>query len=259
MRHHHQSTDTNGRFIAGIIILIAGLLFLFNNLNILPPRFEYYIFSWKTLLIAIGTLNLLFSHNRTAGFILITVGIVFWIPDIFVLPIHAARFIWPLAIIMVGLFILFKRPDGQFRSRFWEDKSENNYASEGNENQGERTGFMYDDYIDNVAIFGGGERVVTSKNFRGGKLTAIFGGSEIRLHQAKLAPGNHSLDIFFMFGGSEIVVPADWQIKVDVVSIFGGFSDKRYTHKQEETNEGTQSVLTIKGFVLFGGGEIKSY
>ena len=76
----HQ--NTNGRLIAGIIILTAGLLFLLNNLNILPSRMEYYLFSWKTLLIAIGTLNLLFSHNRIGGFIMITVGLVFWVPDI---------------------------------------------------------------------------------------------------------------------------------------------------------------------------------
>ncbi|MDA3906375.1 MAG: DUF5668 domain-containing protein [Bacteroidales bacterium] len=257
MRDHQRKHESNSRLIAGIIILTAGLLFLFNNLNILPSNVEYYIFSWKTLLIAIGTLNLLFSHNRTAGFILITVGLVFWIPDIINIPINTSRFIWPMAIIAVGLFIMFKRPDGGFGHRFWEDKFKNRNGE--NETEEGQSNFMAEDYIDNVAIFGGGERVVTSKNFKGGKLTAIFGGSEIRLHHAKLAPGNQVLDVFFMFGGSGIVVPVDWTVNVDVVSIFGGFSDKRFVRKPEENTEESQSVLTIKGFVLFGGGEIKTY
>lgn len=259
MRHHVHTNDPKGRLITGVIIVIVGLLFLLNNLNILPPRMEHYIFSWKTLLIAIGALNLLISHNRVGGFILITVGVVFWIPEIFDLSIHAGRFVWPLAIMAIGFFLLFNHKENKFGSRFWEGKIKHYQGSYSTENSGDQSNFSQDDYIDNVAIFGGGERIVTSKNFKGGKLTAIFGGSEIRMHQAKLAPGNHVLDVFFMFGGSEITVPADWTINVDVISIFGGFSDKRYARKPEETTETKSSVLTIKGMVLFGGGELKSY
>lgn len=258
MRHHHQKLDTNGRLIAGIIILVAGLLFLLNNLNILPPQLDYYLFSWKTLLIAIGTLNLLFSHNRTGGFIMITVGLVFWIPDIIDLPMHASRFIWPMAIIAVGLFILFNNRENRFGSRFWEEKIKDHNKGAETSTEGD-TMFSQDDYIDEVAIFGGGDRRISSKSFKGGKVTSIFGGSAIHLRHAKLAPGNHKLDLFFLFGGSEIIVPADWVVKVDVVSIFGGFSDKRYVRNPEEITGNTPSVLTIKGLVLFGGGELKTY
>lgn len=255
----HQKMNSNGRVVTGIVILVVGLLFLFRNLNILPPGWGYYIFSWKTLLIAIGALNLLFSNNRTAGFILITVGVVFWIPDIFVLPFHTSRLIWPLAIIAVGLFMLFRKPDGASGQRFWDRKFRNDVDENDTDDNGGQAEFAQDDYIDNVAIFGGGERVVTSKNFKGGRLTAIFGGSEIRLNNAKLAPGNQVLDVFFMFGGSGIIVPADWRINVDVVSIFGGFSDKRYVGSTQDNTSNGKSTLTIKGFVLFGGGEIKTY
>jgi len=259
MRHHKQKLDTNGRLIAGIIILVAGVLFMLNNFNILPRNLEYYIFSWKTLLIAIGTLNLLFSHNRTAGFILITVGVAFWIPDIFSLSISAGKFIWPFAIIGVGIFLLFNHKDDQYNLRFWEDKIRGHQRSGSDEDNAGSDGFIQDDYIDEVAIFGGGDRIITSKNFRGGKVTSIFGGSALHLKHAKMAPGKQKLDVFFLFGGSEIIVPADWNVKVEVVSIFGGFSDKRYVRKPEENAENDVSSLTIKGLVLFGGGEIKSY
>jgi hypothetical protein len=59
-----------------------------------------------------------------------------------------------------------------------------------------------------------------------------------------------------MFGGSTIVVPADWDIKIDVVAVFGGFSDKRY--KSKEIPGTSNKRLYIKGLVVFGGGEIKS-
>jgi len=259
MRNHSQRQDSNGRVIAGIIILVAGLLFLLNNLNALPPRVEYYIFSWKTLLIAIGTLNLLFSHNRTGGFIMLTVGIVFWVPEIIHIPIRMGRFIWPMAIVAVGVFLLFNASESKNNRRFWRNRTRDHQQFRNNDQTEEQGDFSQDDYVDDVAIFGGGSRVITSKNFKGGKLTAIFGGSEIRMHRAKLAPGKQVLDIFFVFGGSEIIVPADWIVKVETVSIFGGFGDKRYVRKPEEVTEGTPSVLVIKGLVLFGGAELKSY
>jgi hypothetical protein len=61
-----------------------------------------------------------------------------------------------------------------------------------------------------------------------------------------------------MFGGTTILVPEGWDIKIKVVSILGGFSDK---HKgkisdKENTND---NKLVIKGLVIFGGGEIKSF
>lgn len=259
MRHYQHKGETQGRLVAGVLILIAGLLFMFNNFGFLSPRVEYYVFSWKTLLIAIGVLNLLFSHNRTAGFILIAVGVAFWIPDIFELPIRAGRFIWPLAIIAVGLFLLFNRSDPGQEFRFWEEKRRgNNSSDEGTQPSGQPD-FIQSDYLDEVAIFGGGDRIVTSKNFKGGRITAIFGGSKINMIHAKLAPGNNLLDVVSIFGGSEIIVPSDWLIRVEVVSIFGGYSDKRIIHAQEEIKEDSTSVLTIKGLALFGGGEIKSY
>ena len=89
------------------------------------------------------------------------------------------------------------------------------------------------------------------------KKTAIFGGSEINLSRCKLAEGKNIIDVFMIFGGSNIVVPPDWSIKIDVLSIFGGFSDKRQNFTDESKKENKE--LYIKGLAIFGGGEIKNY
>lgn len=253
-RNRRNPKDSKGRMIAGVIILIAGLLFMFSNFNMIPPQWEYYIFSWKTLIIGIGVLNILFSHNRNGGFIMIVVGLAFWIPEIFTLTLSAGKMVFPLAVIAVGVFLLFNSSDKRFGNRFWRRRI------------GEQKGAMSDDeesdsedYVDDMAVFGGGSRVVTSKNFKGGKLTAIFGGSEIRMHHAKLAPGDQVLDVFFLFGGSELIVPSDWVINVEVISIFGGFGDKRYVSRLEDFAGEKPSSLTIKGLVLFGGAGLKTY
>jgi len=106
-----------------------------------------------------------------------------------------------------------------------------------------------------VAIFGGGEKIITSNNFRGGKLTAIFGGVDLILLNAQLAQGSHQLEVFAMFGGWTLRIPSNWHVKSEVVAIFGGVSDKRYIGP--DTVKDNTRQLVIKGFVMFGGGEIK--
>jgi hypothetical protein len=64
------------------------------------------------------------------------------------------------------------------------------------------------------------------------------------------------LDLFTLFGGTQLIVPADWKIESDVVSLLGGFNDKRRMVKSEMDPSKT---LLIKGVVILGGVEIKSY
>lgn len=58
-----------------------------------------------------------------------------------------------------------------------------------------------------------------------------------------------------MFGGYTIIVPQDWNIIIDIVPVFGGFSDKRIKDPNRVYED--DKILIIKGFVLFGGGEVK--
>jgi len=63
------------------------------------------------------------------------------------------------------------------------------------------------------------------------------------------------LDVLTIFGGTKIVVPSDWAVTIDVVSIFGGFADKR--RSAHHINLIPENRLVIKGFTIFGGGEVK--
>ena len=111
------------------------------------------------------------------------------------------------------------------------------------------------DFVDELAVFSGSERIITSNSFKGGKLTSIFGGTMLNLNKAGLDWGTNVLDVFVMFGGCDIRVPSDMNVKVKVTAIFGGFSDERKVINDNEANEGKE--LIIKGLVLFGGGEVK--
>jgi len=57
-----------------------------------------------------------------------------------------------------------------------------------------------------------------------------------------------------MFGGTQVIVPPDWTVRVEVFSLLGGFSDNR--HSDLKVIPDSDKVLIIKGFVMFGGGEV---
>jgi len=253
MKKHNPNENSKKHLIGGIIVLTIGVLFLFKNFDILSPELRYYLFSWKTLLIGIGVLNLLLSNNRVGGIILIAIGTFFWLPDIFDLSVRAGQLFWPVVLIIIGVSLLLKKnshPHHPFRR----SSDKNTHTSSDNTINGAE-----EDYVDDIAIFGGGTKIMTTQNFRGGKMTAIFGGSELNLSRAYLASGRNILNVFFVFGGSGIIVPSDWNVVVEATPIFGGFSDERYIPKSLKAEEGNKSVLIIRGLVMFGGGEIKSY
>ena len=112
-----------------------------------------------------------------------------------------------------------------------------------------------EDFFEDVAVFGGGERKVVTPNFKGGRMVAVFGGSKVDLSHCNIAPGDRPMvEVVSMFGGSGLIVPSDWNVKVEVFNIFGGYVDKRIS-SQVDYNK----TLIIKGVTIFGGGEVKSF
>lgn len=241
-----NDNNTTARLIAGLVLIVLGGLFLLDNYGIIYFSLPNFLFHWEYILIGIGVFILSTSRNKTAGVILIAIGIFNLFPGF-----------WPLVLVGLGIYIILKRNKtksdfvkvGVFSMNDSEIKSE---FDSGSQTESENS---FKDSIDDVSIFGGGTKTFSSRNFTGGKLTAIFGGSDLHLENCELAPGKNELDLFIMFGGYEIRVPQDWNIIVDVVPLFGGFSDKRIKDPNRVYED--DKVLVIKGLVLFGGGEIK--
>jgi predicted membrane protein len=235
-RHHHHHLSNN-RAIVGVVLVLVGLFLVLRNTGVLPNHIEHIIFSWPMLLVTIGLIITIGSSGgKTSGVIVMAVGGFFLIPHIFRETFDVNMF-WPSVFIIIGIIFIFTKRKG------WNSVS-----------TAPQTG---DDFIDYVHVFSGGERQIVSDNFRGGKVTAVFGGSEIDLTKAKLAPGVSEIELACVFGGTTIIVPDDWNIKVEVVPVLGGFGDSRKLNPGRSVD--TTRQLIIKGAVVFGGGEIKSY
>ncbi len=108
------------------------------------------------------------------------------------------------------------------------------------------------DTDDIVAVLSGSETRNTSKNYKGGKLTAIFGGVVLDLRDAKLKEDAH-LDVFTLCGGVELRVPRDWKVVVKTTPIAGGVENK-----SEGTEDHKGPTLILTGTVALGGVEIKT-
>jgi predicted membrane protein len=234
MKHYVEK-----RFLAGVIMLTIGVILLLKYYNIFP-ELPHYMFSWKTLLIAIGMIFLITERNPTTGLILIVIGTVFLARDIFNISVREFFSIAiPVILIIIGLFLILRKQTYQVKDL--------NMPADGDSNN----------VLNDVSIFGGGERKVMTENFQGGKITAVFGGSEIDFRSSRLAPGINAIDMLCIFGGVTLRIPEDWEVQNDVTSIFGGFSDKRLFASRHPDTIKPDKVLYVKGLVIFGGGEIK--
>ncbi len=222
------------RLWLGIIFFLLGGMLLIDNLDFFSFNLPHYIFSWESILILLGLYFIFGRDKKVPGVILLTIGTVFMLEDIFWwMHFDFWDVFLPGILIFLGVALMMR-------------KSISNKPTDADDV----------DYVDDMAVFGGGEKKITSQNFKGGKITAVFGGSKINLHQADITEGPAVIDVLAMFGGTDIIVPPDWTVKTEVTAIFGGFSDKRQNAINVVHN--AEKVLTIKGIVLFGGGEVKS-
>ena len=222
----------------GIGVVLVGLLVLANNFGLLEYQFRRYFFRWEAILIFFGLIFLFGHRNKSTGIILLAIGGIFYLRDIIGWHFNFWQLFLPSLLILIGILIIFRhRLDSDWHNR----------ATQSNE-----------DTIDELAVFGGGDRIVMSQHFKGGKVTTIFGGLNFDMLRAKLAPGINYIDVFCVFGGMKILVPEEWNIKIKVLTIFGDFSEKqRYIKSGSKPDK--ETVLIIKGTVIFGGGELKRY
>lgn len=112
----------------------------------------------------------------------------------------------------------------------------------------------FDNWVEAVTVFGNIKKRVYSKNFKGGDVVSIFGGVEINLTQADFT-GAISIDLTQIFSGAKLIIPPHWQIRSEMIAIFGGIEDKRPPQAHYDENK----VLILNGTTFFGGLEIKSY
>lgn len=278
-KQHRPAHSGSGRMWAGIIIVAIGAILLAGRLDMdwLIPG---WLISWPMVVIVIGLIIGGKSNFRNpASLIILGIGLFFLIQRI--THFNMTPFLWPLIIIGIGLWLLLDKrkgyrdwhgPHNDFeRGRRTDDyewdkrvSDEDNTGSPaqngatagfgGEADGGEDRAFTGDDYLKSTAVFSEVKKIIISKDFRGGEIVNIFGGTNINLIQADIQ-SPIVIDVFQLFAGTKIIVPAHWKIKSEVTSVFGEVDDRRFVQgiPQDE-----QKTVYVRGTSIFGGITIKS-
>lgn len=219
----------SGRFIIGLILILLGAGFLVDRLG-------YWDFGlilssyWPLILIFLGLMKMFRRHIISGGIILL-IGLWFQLRNLNLIPENIWVFFWPVILILVGIWFLVPRA-----RRVPSTTSSS-------------------DLIHHTVIFGGLEDRNNSQQFKGGEISAIFGGAELNFRDAKLASSGATLELTAIFGGIEIKVPEDWIVVSSGVPLFGGLENKAKRQKAEDPNAPT---LNVSCTAIFGGVEISN-
>ncbi len=241
--------ENNGHIWTGIFLLLIGVVALAKSFGADLPE---WMFTWQMLLIGLGLFIGVRHGFRSGGwFVPVLIGGIFMANEYF-MDGQLRKHIWPLILISIGLFFIFRPRRTSCRDRWKERKTGDQSMTGGKYDD---ASYSQDDFINTTAIFGGSKKIVLSKNFKGGDIVNVFGGSEIILTQADINE-EATLDLTTIFGGATLVVPSNWSIKSEAVTIFGGIQDKR---NMPSITESPTKILVLRGTVIFGGIEIKSF
>ncbi|GHM99382.1 hypothetical protein WSM22_08720 [Cytophagales bacterium WSM2-2] len=228
------SSSNAGKSFAGIILVVIGGVLLSRELGYYFPQ---WVLSWEMLVIALGVFFGARKAFRPGGWlVMIFVGAAFLLDEYYgELGFH--NYIWPMAIILVGVYMILKprRRHSEYEWKF-------------------ETSTHDENYLEVNSVFGGAKRKVMSKDFKRGEVNTVFGGSDLDFIQADIN-GQAVLEVNVVFGGCKLIVPPHWKVQSEVTAAFGSVEDKRRETGQVAENK----TLVLKGSVAFGSIEIKSY
>ena len=251
MRNNKLPENENSKIAAGVILIGVGIALLLRNMGMIFP---HWLFTWPVILILVGIYNgIKYNFEHKSWFILIAIGAFFLLRN-FIPEIHLEKYFLPLFFIGIGVVYILKPKNFNFGSSRKQrlisngDKETHNYFSEVNEVDS-------NDTFSVNSVFSGVNRSVLSKNFKGGKITTVFGGADIDLTQCDIQ-GTATIILEVAFGGVKLIVPPNWIVKNETSGIFHGVEDKRFNNGSMLDSS---KELILKGSCTFGGIEIKSY
>jgi predicted membrane protein len=227
-----------GGLIPGGIILAIGTVFLLSNLGYGEAR--RLLDFWPVFLIFAGVVKLFDPCRRAWGVLLIFFGAFLLMNQLGIRHFAWGEF-WPLILIAVGTMAMWSA----IQARKLTQGLPENEASD------PRT------TLNESAVFGGIQKRLNGKEFRGGQLQAMFGGIEIDMRDADIAENEAVLYANSVFGGIELRVPETWYVAARGQGIFGGFTDStRYTGPVDPDKP--KKTLIVLGMAVFGGVEIRN-
>ena len=222
------------KILWGLALIAIGGIFALNAFGI--TDIEVFFDGWWTLFIIVPCFIGIFSEREKTG------NIIGLLIGVFLLlccqNVMGFDMLWKLAIpaiiVIIGLKLIFNAVFGDKAAKMIVESRQN-----GND---VKTG---------CATFSGQDMNFDGEKFDGAEISAIFGGVKCDLRNA-IIEKDCAVTASAIFGGIDIYVPDNVNVKISSNSIFGGVSEKKHRSYMENA-----VTLYINATCIFGGAEIK--
>lgn len=223
------------RWVAGLLILLAGVIGLLNGFGIVEMSLGAIIADfWPIILILVGLSIIISSKGYISGGIVAFLGLVFLNNNLELFTLDFSLFwslFWPVIIILIGARIIIGHKSGESR----------------------------------VAIMGGIEKKGTPWKLESGNYQAILGGVELDLSSAEFTDKVITLELTAILGGIDITVPNDVAVSCQGTALFGGLeifgrgSGGIFSNLKSSVGDATtaEKILNLNCNIILGGIEIK--
>ena len=217
----------------GIILVIIGVIIGLNTIGI--TDIDIFFDGWWTLVIIVPCFIGLFTNkDKTGNIIGLLVGVILLLGMQNIIDFNLIwKLLLPSIIVIIGLSLIFKNT---FNSKINNEiKKLNNKNTKDNEY---------------CATFSGQRIDFPNEEFKGATLNSVFGSITCDLREAKIKE-DVVINASSVFGGIDIIVPDDVNIKIKSNPIFGGVNNKK------KNNEDKKYTIYVNASCLFGGVDIK--
>ncbi len=221
--------------IWGLLFILIGLSIGLNTLDLVS--FNIFFDGWWALIIIIPCLiGLINNEDKTGDIIGLLIGVALLLNA---QGIISFDIIWklaaPLILVIIGLSIILK--DNK-------DSKTNVVIKKINSNDNEKTSVCSAFSSQNIKL--------NKEKINNLELNAIFGGIEYDLRNGVIKE-DIVINATAIFGGIDIIVPDDVNVKIKSTSIFGGASNKKQLMDDKEKKH----TIYINASCVFGGVDIK--
>jgi hypothetical protein len=252
-----RSAVAQGGVLTALIIIMVGVVLLLHQLGVIPRQYVPHLLP---MLFMLGGM-LLVVNAVTPNVGIIGIGDrkkgkplgksmamnVFWGGALFlvgfIMELNARgitnvgwEIVWPLGLIAAGVYTLWHKTH---RATVWDTASST-------------TDYPFDLNF----LFSGTNRQISDKDFKGGRINAVFGGFKLDLTNADMKGDQAIMEINAVFGGGELIVPTNWEVVLNGSGVFGGVEDKTRRYPLDPALG--KKTLVIRGAVVFGGFTIKN-
>ena len=216
----------------GIVLIAAGVIWALNEFNLTDINF--FFDGWWTLFIIVPCgIGLFTEREKTGNIIGIAIGVFLLLCCQEILSFSMLwKLLVPAVIVIIGLKMVLTGLFGNKANEIIKQMKQ--------EGKQPKSGF---------AAFSGRDMHYDGEVFEGAELTAVFGGIKCDLRNAVIDK-DCAIQVSAIFGGIDILVPDNVNVKVSSNSIFGGISNKTAVCQNAPT-------IYISGTCMFGGVDIK--